>query len=94
MKRMSLLTLVFAILSLIFFLGLVFLRTPFSLYPLMSYQDALDLLTPLILIPIYWLMFKYASGKPPEPGRRAGIFSFRSFLDLRSWHAPVCQLCQ
>ena len=48
MKRMSLLTLVFAILSLIFFLGLVFLRNPFSLYPLMSYQDALDLLTPLI----------------------------------------------
>jgi len=66
MRRMSLLTLVFAVLSLVFFLALVFLRTPFPLFPLMSNQDALDLLTPLILIPIYWLMFKYASDKPPR----------------------------
>jgi hypothetical protein len=34
------------------------LRIPFPLYPLMSYQDVIDILTPLILIPIYWLMFK------------------------------------
>ena len=61
MKRLSLLTLVFAILSVVFFLLLIFLRTPFGLYPLMSYQDALDLLTPLILIPIYWLLFRFAA---------------------------------
>ena len=79
MKRMSLLTLVFAILSLIFFLGLVFLRTPFSLYSLMSYQDALDLLTPLILIPIYWLMFKYASRKPPSLVEELAFLAFAVF---------------
>lgn len=57
-KRLSLLTLIFAILSLTFFLLLIFLRVPFATYPLLSYQDALDILTALILIPIYWLMFR------------------------------------
>ena len=63
MKRISLLTLLFAVLSLIFLLMLVFLRFGFQPYPLISYQDAIDLLTPLVLIPIYWLLFKYASGE-------------------------------
>ena len=58
MKRLSLLTLIFAVLSLTFFLLLIFLRTPFSLYVLMSNQDAIDVLTSMVLIPIYWLMFK------------------------------------
>ncbi len=57
MKRLSLLTLTFAMLSLVFIILLVFLRFEFPLYPLMSYQDALDVLTPLVLIPIYWLLF-------------------------------------
>ncbi|HEX6304187.1 MAG TPA: hypothetical protein VFZ76_08365 [Anaerolineales bacterium] len=60
-ERVSMLTLLFAVLSLVFFLLLVFLRIPFSPYPLMSYQDAIDNLTPLILIPIYWLLFRYAT---------------------------------
>jgi len=79
MKRMSLLTLVFAILSLIFFLVLVFLRIPFSFYSLMSYQDALDLLTPLILIPIYWLLFKYASAKLPSLAEELVFLAFAVF---------------
>lgn len=58
MKRLSLLTLIFAILSLTFFLLLIFLRIPFPIYPLMSWQDAIDILTPLVLIPVCWLMFK------------------------------------
>jgi hypothetical protein len=61
MKRLSLLTLVFALLSAFFFLLLILFRIPFPLYPLMSYQDALDLLTPLVLIPVYWLLFKAAA---------------------------------
>lgn len=61
MKRLSLLALIFAILSLTFFLLLIFLRIPFPLYKLMSVQDAFDLLTPLVLIPIYWLMFRRIS---------------------------------
>ena len=66
MKRLSFLTLLFAILSLTFLLLLVFLRVEFQPYPLISYQDAFDLLTPLVLIPIYWLMFRYASNEVPR----------------------------
>ncbi len=44
MKRLSLLTLVFTLCSIVFFLLLIFFRIPFPLYPLMSVQDALDLL--------------------------------------------------
>src|SRR5574341_331808 len=58
MKQLSFLMLIFAVLSLVFFLLLIFLRVPFPLYPLMSYQDAIDILTPLVLIPIYWLMYR------------------------------------
>jgi len=61
MKRLSPLTLIFSIVSLTFFLLLIFLRIPFPAYPLMSWQDAFDILTSLILIPIYWLMFKRVS---------------------------------
>jgi hypothetical protein len=60
-ERVSLITLLFAILSMAFFLILVFLRIQFPAYPLMSFQDAIDNLTPLILIPVYWLLFRYAS---------------------------------
>ncbi len=56
--RLSPLILIFAFLSVVFFLLLIFLRIPFPLYPLMSYQDAIDILTPLVLIPIYWQLFK------------------------------------
>ncbi len=61
MKRLSILTLVFAILSLVFIVLLVFLRVSFPLYPLLSYQDAFDVLTPLVLIPVYWLLFRYSA---------------------------------
>jgi len=66
-KQLSLLTLVFAVLSIVFFLLLIFFRIPLALYPLMSYQDALDILTPLVLIPIYWLLFKYAATDESNP---------------------------
>jgi hypothetical protein len=67
MKRLSLLPLVFAIMFAFFFLLLIFFRIPFPLYPLMSYQDILDLLTPLVLIPLYWLLFKSAArGESPR----------------------------
>jgi len=57
-NRSSRLTLTFASLFLVFFILLVFLRFPLPLYHLLSWQDALDLLTPLVLIPIYWRMLR------------------------------------
>jgi len=64
MKRQSYLVLLFAFLSVIFFLLLIFLRIPFPLYPLMSWQDVLDILTPLVLLPVYRVLFKRASNEP------------------------------
>ena len=71
MNRKSLLTLVFAILFAIFFLLLIVFRIPFPPYPLINYQDVLDLLTPLVLIPFYWVMFR--TTYHGEPSRRADI---------------------
>jgi len=81
MKRNSLLALLFALLSLTFFLPLIFLRIPFPLYPLMSVQDAIDILTPLVLIPIYWLMFRNISQN------RAGLGSEIFFMVMSAFWA-------
>lgn len=48
---------IFALAPVVFLLLLIFFRTPFGPYPLISWQDALDHLTPLVLIPLYWLLF-------------------------------------
>lgn len=58
MKRLSIYTLVFSLFSLFFFIILIFFRKPFTFYSFMSVQDILDLLTPLVLIPIYWVLFQ------------------------------------
>jgi hypothetical protein len=65
MERLSVLTLIFALLSLVFFILLVFFKSQFPLYPLMSYQDAFDILTPVVLIPLYWILFRYAAREAP-----------------------------
>jgi hypothetical protein len=61
MRRLSYLTLLFALLTLLFVNLLVYLRFDFAWYQLMSYQDALDLVTPVVLIPVYWLLFRECS---------------------------------
>ena len=58
MNKKSLLTLIFALLFAVFFLMLILFRIPFPPYPLINYQD---LLTPLVLIPLYWVMFRYSN---------------------------------
>lgn len=62
MKRLFGLTLVFAILFLVFILVPPMTGTPFGLYPLMKNSDVIDLFTPLVLIPIYWLLFEIRPG--------------------------------
>ena len=42
------------------------LGQPFPAYQLMHWADVLDLLTPLVLIPLYWLLFTDA-GRTPRP---------------------------
>jgi hypothetical protein len=58
MARLSRRIVAFALLFLVLIIGLPFLSSQFSPYPLMKTQDAVDLLTPLILIPVYWLLFQ------------------------------------
>ena len=55
MKRLSFLVLVFAILFAVFFIAPPLLSQQFSPYPLMKMGDVFDILTPLVLLPLYWL---------------------------------------
>ena len=73
MKQISLLTLVFAILSNVFLILLILFRSSFPLYPAMSYQDAVDLLTPVVLIPLYWCFFKSASAAESKPAEEVAF---------------------
>jgi hypothetical protein len=45
-----------------------FLGMEFGPYPLMKWGDVLDLFTPLILMPLYWLLFYYSSERKPGLG--------------------------
>ena len=72
-NRLSGLVLALAITSLVFFLLLVLLRTPFPLQPLMSYQDALDLATPVLILPIYWLIFRQSVVEPSRPAEEVAF---------------------
>jgi hypothetical protein len=58
MKRFSLLILVFSIAFLVFFFGPPFLSKQFGPYPLMKVGDVFDLFTPLVLIPLYWALYR------------------------------------
>ena len=63
MKRLSFLILVFAILFAVFFIGPSLLSQRFSPYPLMKIGDVFEILTPLVLIPLYWLLYRQSEEK-------------------------------
>lgn len=65
LKRLPWLISLFAILSVFFLVGLIFFQFPFPLYPLVSWKDVIDLITPFSIVPLYWLMFKAASRRSP-----------------------------
>jgi hypothetical protein len=58
MKRLSFIILIFAIAFIIFFVAPPLLAKQFGIYPLMKVGDVVDFFTPLILIPLYWLLFR------------------------------------
>ena len=66
MQRLGSLTLIFAILLAVFIITPAFLNGQFAPYPLMKSGDVLDLLTPLVLIPLYWLLFQIHPHRPPS----------------------------
>ncbi len=66
MQRLACLTLIFAILFAVFIITPAFLSDRFVSYPLIRNGDILDLLTPLVLIPLYWLLFQIHPHRPPS----------------------------
>jgi hypothetical protein len=67
-NRLSRLTLVFSITFAVLIISPAFLNRQFGPYPLMKTGDVIDLFTPLILIPLYWLLFQVSRGKTPGLG--------------------------
>src|SRR3972149_2350532 len=65
MKGTSALTLIFSAAFAVFFVGPPFLGKPFGPYPLMHVADVFDILTPLVLLPLYWLLFNAGRKQPP-----------------------------
>jgi hypothetical protein len=45
----------------------------------MSYQDAIDLLTPLVLIPLYWFLFRFASERATGLGEEIAFLALAVF---------------
>ena len=66
MQRLARLILIFAILSAVFIIAPAFLNRQFALYPLIKEGDVLDLLTPLVLIPLYWSLFNLSRDRSPS----------------------------
>ena len=65
MKRLSLLILVFTLAFAFFFLAPAFLNQPFSPNPYLKVADVLDLFTPLVMIPFYYLLLYFGSDQKP-----------------------------
>jgi uncharacterized membrane protein len=65
-KRLSRWILFFAVLTPVFVIGPALMGQTFPPYPLMHVADAFDLFTPLVLIPVYWLLFQWAGKRSPS----------------------------
>jgi hypothetical protein len=66
MNRMPRLLLIFSVVFATVLISPAFLNRQFGPYPLMKTGDVTDLLTPLILIPVYWLLFVSAGDAGPS----------------------------
>jgi hypothetical protein len=76
--RLSRLILLFASLSALFFLGPALLSRQFGPYPSMHTGDVLDLLTPLALIPLYFLLFQLQKELHPSQGEMLAFLAVAS----------------
>ncbi len=71
MKRLSTVILVFTIALAFFIFAPAFLNQPFSPNPHLKIADLLDLFTPLVVIPLYYLLLYYGGNQ--QPGLRSTI---------------------
>lgn len=65
MLRLSRLTLLFAFLFAVMIVSPALLSYQFGPFPLMKTGDIVDLFTPLIIIPLYWLLFQLSPDQTP-----------------------------
>jgi hypothetical protein len=82
MRRIPILTLAFSIAFAIFVLGPPFLKQPFGPYPLVKVADIFDIFTPLVLIPLYWLLFRHDAEDAPNLAENLVFLVFVSFWVL------------
>jgi hypothetical protein len=73
---------IFSIAFLVFFVGPPFLGRPFGPYPLMKVADVLDLFTPLVLIPLYWLLFRSNGNRVISLRENVGFLVLAAFWVL------------
>lgn len=79
MQRLARLTLVFAVLFAVFLIGPTLLSGAFGLYPLMKHGDLFDHLTPIVLIPFYWLLFEVRRDDKPSRNETIAFLLFAAF---------------
>jgi len=79
MQRFIRLILIFAVAYAVLLITPAFFSRQFPLYPLMKWGDVTDILTPLILVPIYWLLFRLNRDELPAP-REVIVFLIFSAL--------------
>lgn len=58
--------LIFSLAFTVFIIGPAFMGSQFGPYPLMKWGDVFDLLTPMALLPLYWLMFVTCCQETPS----------------------------
>jgi hypothetical protein len=82
MKRLSSIILAFSVAFAIFVMGPPFLGYEFSPYPLMKIADIFDLFTPLVLIPLYWMLFRMNRNEETSLKENLIFIFFTSFWVL------------
>lgn len=79
MKSLSTIALIFSIAFLLFFMAPPLLNKQLIFYPLMKVGDCFDILTPLVLIPLYWLLFRIGKDKAISIGANLLFMIFVAF---------------
>jgi hypothetical protein len=65
-KRLSILILIFAVALTFFIIAPGLLNKPFTPYPHLKIADVLNLFTPLVLIPLYFLLLYFGASQIPS----------------------------
>ena len=90
MSRLTRMILVFSLAFAVLFVGPSMLSSQFGPYPLIKIGDVLDLFTPLVLIPLYWLL--YQVGQDKRPGLREGLaFMVLAALWVEGQESTPCE---